>query len=31
MKKLIKKWLSSEYYYEYCINSARIYGFNPCK
>ena len=21
----------SEYYYEYCINSARIYGFNPCK
>ena len=28
MKKLINKWLKSEYYKEYCINVARMYNFH---
>ena len=27
MKKLIKKWLKSEAYAEYCLNMARMYNF----
>ena len=27
MKKLIKKWLKSEAYTEYCLNMARMYNF----
>ena len=27
MKKLLKKWLKSEAYNEYCLNMARMYNF----
>ena len=27
MKKLLKKWLKSEAYNEYCINMARMYNY----
>ena len=27
MKKLIKKWLNSEAYKEYCTNLARMYNY----
>jgi hypothetical protein len=27
MKKLLKKWLKSEAYTEYCINMARMYNY----
>ena len=27
MKKLLKKWLKSEAYKEYCINMARMYNY----
>ena len=26
MKRLISRWLSSQSYYEYCINVARMYN-----
>ena len=27
MKKLLKKWLKSEAYNEYCLNMARMYNY----
>jgi len=29
MKKLIKKWIMSEAYTEYCLNMARMYNYRP--
>lgn len=27
MKKLMKKWLNSNAYYEFCLNMARMYNY----
>lgn len=31
MKKLLRKWLKSEAYNEYCKNMARMYNYNQAK